>query len=142
MFFIVSVNQGRKNIGHHQLVICDKCGQYGHYEVLMTYMYLSFFFIPLFKWKKRYFVKTSCCHSLYQLNPKVGRHIRRGREVEITAKDLILIQRGTSIKQNNMAHKFCIHCNYTTTEEDFIYCPKCGTMLEEGKAAPKNHSVS
>ena len=46
MFFIMSVNQGRKNIGHHQLVICDKCGQYGRYEVLMTYMYLNLFFIP------------------------------------------------------------------------------------------------
>lgn len=142
MFFIASVNQGKKNIGHHQLVICDKCGQYGRYEVLMTYMYLSLFFIPIFKWKKRYFVKSSCCHTMYQLNPKVGRRIRRGMEVEITPKDLVLIQKGTAIRQNNLTHKFCIHCNYTTAEEDFAYCPKCGTLLEIGKVPPKNHTVS
>lgn len=141
MFFIVSVNQGRKNIGHHQLVICDKCGQYGRYEVLMTYMYLSLFFIPIFKWKKRYFVKSSCCHSLYQLNPKVGRQIRRGMEVEISPKDLVLIQKGMSVRQKAVTHKFCIHCNYNTVEEEYAYCPKCGTMLEIGQAPPNKHTV-
>ncbi|MCI5596443.1 MAG: zinc ribbon domain-containing protein [Lachnospiraceae bacterium] len=130
MFFIMGVNQGRKNIPHHQLVICDRCNQYGRYEVVMTYMYFSLFFLPLFKWKKRYFVKTSCCHSLYQLDPKIGRAIARGMEIEISPKDMILIQRGTGIKQEKTEHKFCIHCGYTTTEEDFDYCPKCGNLLE------------
>lgn len=133
MFFIASVKQGKKNIGHHQLVICDKCGQYGRYEVLMTYMYFSLFFIPLFKWKRRYYVKSSCCHSLYQLNAKVGSLIRRGREVEITAKDLTLIQRGSYTKQNQEVNKFCIHCSFTTGEPDFAYCPKCGKLLEENR---------
>ena len=133
MFFIVSVNQGKKNIAHHQLVICDKCGQYGRYEILMTYMYLSLFFIPIFKWKKRYYVKSTCCHSMYQLNSKVGNRIRKGKEVEITPKDLTLIQRGNHTKQAQPASKFCIHCSYTTTEPDFAYCPKCGTLLEESK---------
>lgn len=135
MFFIASVNQGKKNIGHHQLVICDKCGQYGRYEVLMTYMYFSFFFIPIFKWKRRYYVKSSCCHSMYQLNNKVGNLIRRGKEVEITPKDLTLLQRGSHTKQNQPVQKFCIHCSFTTTEADFAYCPKCGKLLEESKKA-------
>lgn len=133
MFFIMSVNQGKKNIGHQQLVICDKCGQYGRYEILMTYMYLSLFFIPIFKWKRRYYVKSSCCHTLYQLNPKVGNKIRRGREVEITPKDLNMMQRGNHSRQNQSVNKFCIHCSFTTTEADFAYCPKCGRLLEEGK---------
>ncbi|MDO4553583.1 MAG: zinc ribbon domain-containing protein [Lachnospiraceae bacterium] len=131
MFFIMGVNQGRKNILHHQLVICDRCNQYGRYEVMMTYMYFSLFFLPLFRWKRRYFVKTSCCHSLYQLNPKVGRALRRGLEVEITPNDLILIQKGTAVKQEAVRHKFCIHCGYTTMEEDFAYCPRCGNLLEQ-----------
>lgn len=138
MFFIMSVNQGKKNIGHQQLVICDKCGQYGRYEILMTYMYLSFFFIPIIKWKRRYYVKTSCCHTLYQLNPKVGNRIRRGREVEITAKDLNLMQRGNHNRQSQTVNKFCIHCSFTTAEPDFAYCPKCGKLLEEGRRPDGN----
>lgn len=134
MFFIMGVSQGRKNIPHHQLVICERCGQYGRYEVMMTYMYFSLFFLPLFKWKKRYFVKTSCCNSLYQLDSRVGRALARGAEVEITSRDLILIQKGTAARQEAMEHKFCIHCGYTTTESDFAYCPKCGNLLEQGKS--------
>ncbi len=133
MFILASVNQGKKNIGHHQLVICDKCGQYGRYEILMTYMYFSLFFVPIIKWKRRYFVKSTCCHTVYQLNGKVGDKIRRGKEVEITPRDLNLIQRGAHGKQNIPVQKFCIHCNFSTSEPDFAYCPKCGKLLEEGK---------
>lgn len=138
MFFIMGVNQGRKNIAHHQLVICDKCGQYGRYEVIMTYMYFSLFFLPLFKWKKRYFVKTSCCHSLYQLDSRVGRAIARGEEIEITLKDMVLIQKGTTARHETTNHKFCIHCGYTTTDSEFAYCPKCGSLLEQGDLERQN----
>ena len=141
MFSILSIKQGKKNIGHHQLIICDKCGQYGHYEVIMTYLYLCFLFIPLFKWKKRYFVKTSCCHSLYQLTNKVGRKIRRGAEVEIVPKDLILLQKGTPVKAAPESNKFCIHCGFTTQEPDYMYCPKCGKILETGKNASAVHKI-
>lgn len=132
MFFIMGVNQGRKNLVYHQMVVCERCGQYGRYEVVMTYMYLSLFFLPLFQWKKRYFVKTSCCHSLYQLDPRVGKAIAKGKEAEITPKDLVLIQKGMDARQEAKNHKFCIHCGYATTDEDFAYCPKCGNLLEQG----------
>lgn len=132
MFFIMGVNQGRKNISHHQMIICDRCGQYGRYEVMMTYLYFSLFFLPIFKWKKRYFVKTSCCHSLYQLDARVGKAVAKGEEVEITLQDMTLIQKGTAARQETASHKFCIHCGYTTTEDDFAYCPKCGHPLEIG----------
>ena len=72
---------------------------------------------------------------MYQLNNKVGNLIRRGKEVEITPKDLTLLQRGSHTKQNQPVQKFCIHCSFTTTEADFAYCPKCGNLLEESKKA-------
>jgi uncharacterized paraquat-inducible protein A len=68
---------------------------------------------------------------MYQLNNKVGDKVRKGKEVEITMKDLTLLQRGNNTKQAHNVHKFCIHCSYTTTEADFAYCPKCGKVLEE-----------
>ena len=95
MIFIGGISQGEKILNYTQTVICDICGRYGRYQVIMTYMYFSFFFIPLFKWNKRFYVKMSCCGSVYELDPEIGKEILAGRQVEITRKDLTLRQRGT-----------------------------------------------
>ena len=47
MFFICGINQGQKEIPYNKLVICGSCGGYGRYQVFMTYMCLSLFFIPV-----------------------------------------------------------------------------------------------
>ena len=90
MIFIGGISQGEKQLNYTQTVICDICGRYGRYQVFMTYMYFSFFFIPLFKWNKRFYVKMSCCGSVYELDPEIGKEILAGRQVEITRKDLTL----------------------------------------------------
>lgn len=60
----------------------------------MTYMYFSFFFIPLFKWNKRFYVQMSCCSAIYELEPEIGKAILRGEEPAITSADLHLVQEG------------------------------------------------
>ena len=57
MIFIGGISQGQKILDYVKTVICDRCGAYGRYQVMMTYMYFSFFFIPLFKWNKKFYVK-------------------------------------------------------------------------------------
>ncbi len=47
MIFIGGISQGQKILDYVKTVICDRCGGYGRYQVFMTYMYFSFFFIPL-----------------------------------------------------------------------------------------------
>ena len=62
MFFIGGITQGTKELVYNAAaMICGRCGRYGRYQVFMTYMCLSFFFIPIFKWGRKYYVKTSCC---------------------------------------------------------------------------------
>ena len=61
MIFIGGISSGTKAIEYIKTVICSHCGSYGRYQVFMTYMYFSFFFIPLFKWNKKFYVKMSCC---------------------------------------------------------------------------------
>ena len=43
MIFIGGISQGQKILDYVKTVICDRCGRYGRYEVVMTYMYFSFF---------------------------------------------------------------------------------------------------
>ncbi len=54
MIFIGGISQGQKILDYVKTVICDRCGRYGRFQVVMTYMYFSFFFIPLFKWNRKY----------------------------------------------------------------------------------------
>ena len=126
MIFIGGISSGRKHIEYLKTVICSRCGAYGRYQVFMTYMYFSFFFIPLFKWNKRFYVQMSCCNAVYELDPEVGRRLLRGEDLEIQESDLTLVQDGTGNPWSR--GKKCSHCGFET-EEDFAYCPKCGNPL-------------
>ena len=44
MFFIMGVSQGQKKLNFDQLIVCGRCGRYGHLEVYMVYSYLSLFY--------------------------------------------------------------------------------------------------
>ncbi len=134
MFFIMGINQGMKELAYRaDLFICERCGRYGRYQVYMTYMYLSLFFIPTFKWGKRYYVKTTCCGAVYELPQDIGRRIARGENLTITPDMLTPVSGGSGGSLPDHAAgasavrpaKHCANCGYETTE-DFEYCPKCG----------------
>ncbi len=92
MFFMIGITTGRKDLSCNQMIICSHCGKYGRYSVYMTYTVLSLFFIPCFRWNRKYYVTTSCCDTTYRLDPETGRKIARGEAVEITPDKLTLIR--------------------------------------------------
>lgn len=146
MFFIMGINSGQKELPFRQLVVCGICGGYGRYQVFMTYTSLSLFFIPILKWGRRYYVTMSCCGSVYELAPEVGKRIAKGEQAEIYPADLTLVKRGRRqawapdsgygdsqedcgpAKAAGGKH-VCENCGYETSE-DFSYCPKCGEKLK------------
>ena len=95
MFFIMGITDGRRNFDFTQTVICDVCGKYGRYQVFMTYMVLSLFFIPCFKWNKHYYVQMSCCNTVYELNPEMGKRIARGEQIDIRQEHLNRVSNGS-----------------------------------------------
>ena len=124
MFFMMGITDGRKDLNFLQTIICNICGRYGRYNVFMTYTVLSLFFIPCFKWNKHYYVQTSCCGTVYELNPEIGKAIARGEQVEIQLEHLSRVNQG-GYRYNR---KHCFRCGYETSE-DFEYCPKCGSRF-------------
>ena len=116
----MGITDGQKELNYNcgGMNICKSCGAYSSYTVFMTYMCLSLFFIPVFKWGKKYYVKASCCNSIFKLNEEKGKAIARGEDVRIADADL------TVLRQYNR-QKRCENCGYQTTE-DFEFCPKCG----------------
>lgn len=123
MFLIMGVDSKRKQLNYNKVFICDRCGQYGRYEVFMTYMCFSLFFIPLIKWNRQFYVRTTCCNTVYALDPAIGRAIANGKEVEIRTEHLRRVQ-----GQSYESQKRCSQCGFTTSEA-FEYCPKCGTRF-------------
>ena len=119
MFFMMGITDGKKNLDFSQTIICNLCGKYGRYQVFMTYMCLSLFFIPCFKWNKKYYVQSSCCNTIYELDGEIGKRIARGEQVEILPQHLQKVQEGRG------RYRRCANCGFET-QEDFEYCPKCG----------------
>lgn len=111
-----------KNIDFTQTIVCSNCGAYGRYEVFMTYSYFSLFFIPILRWNKKYYVKNTCCGSLYTIDKDLGGDIERGQVTKIHEKDL----HGININYNSQ--RSCSNCNYTL-DSHYEYCPKCGKKI-------------
>ncbi len=122
MIFIFSISNREEEFDFSQTKICKICGSYGRLEAFMTYSYFSLFFIPIFKWNKKYYIKSTCCASIYRIEKELGKDIKRGESVTIQESDLNLVS--TNYKDMQV----CENCNYPV-EEAFEYCPKCGEKL-------------
>jgi predicted Zn-ribbon and HTH transcriptional regulator len=127
MFFITGITTKRKALDYYNPIMCKTCGKYGRYEAFVEYMVLSLFFIPIFKWNKKYYAYTTCCNSLYLINNKekaLAIERGQGQNVSLNEEDLVLLQTG------NAYLKFrCPNCGFEM-EDDCNYCPKCGSKLK------------
>ncbi|ABW17788.1 zinc ribbon domain-containing protein [Alkaliphilus oremlandii] len=124
MFFIMGISPRREELDFNQTVVCSRCGKYGRYNGIREYTALSLFFIPVLKWGKKYYVRSSCCGSVYSIEKDLGDRIVKGENITLRDVDLSLIHGGEKYHG-----KRCAHCNFQT-HEDFTYCPKCGTPFE------------
>ncbi len=124
MFFIMGISSGQKKLDFIQTMLCSRCEQFGRFEIFMTYTYLSLFFIPVFKWNKIFFVKATCCGTLYTIDPSIGKRILKGEQITINRQDLHVV----NSEHNNTASYRCPGCGYAAAA-DFLYCPKCGNRL-------------
>lgn len=122
MFFIGGIMDGKKLFSHfRQVVTCGNCGQYAAFEAFMTYTYFMFFFIPLFKWNRHYFVRSTCCGSVWEIPREKGEAIARGEEIALTNDDLTPTMYGRRAR-------VCPACG-TVVEGTFKFCPHCGKEL-------------
>lgn len=121
MFFMMGIMDRRKDFDFAQTIICNLCGAYGRYQLFMTYTVLEIFFIPTFKRNKHYYVQTSCCNTVYELDPEIGKRIAAGEDITITENMLFKVSQGNRTKR-------CMNCGFETYE-DFQYCPKCGSRF-------------
>ena len=122
MFFIgiFGVQNKTGQIASEAAVICPVCGRYGRYDILRSYYYFHVFFIPLWRWNKRYYIKTHCCSRVCELDQDIGSKIEAGRAVIIEREHIHCADRA--------AAPSCPNCS-ARLDPGFVYCPYCGSSL-------------
>lgn len=123
MFFIFGISNGEKQLDYNETMVCKRCGSFGRFEVYMTYMYFSLFFIPLIIWNRKYYARSTCCNAVYSIPADIGKKIRRGEKVNLSEMDL---EPAGGFGQGSV--RVCPNCGYPV-EPDFDYCPKCGSRI-------------
>lgn len=121
MFFIMGINPREKQLDFSQSIRCKRCGRYGRLEVFLTCMCFNLFFIPLFRWNKQYYARTTCCGGAALLPKELGERIAAG-EVDSIDPDSLCFSEACG------GQRICRHCGYPA-EESFSYCPNCGQRL-------------
>ena len=122
MFFFFAVMPFQEKLDYPISGICQNCGNVCSYDILMSGSTFTLFFIPIFRFGKKYFVRINCCDSFYLLNSDIGKKIERGTLVAFSEADL------TYISGKLTKYKNCPHCGQEV-ENDFIHCPRCGVKL-------------
>ncbi len=125
MFFIgvFGIQDKDKHIGTYNNIVCPACGKLARYEIHKTYRYLHIFFIPTFRWNTRYIVKASCCGSIYELDPFVGREFEKDPRTGIRPENLRRLD-------HYIPFRYCPDCRIDVPSE-FSYCPYCGGRLQQ-----------
>lgn len=120
MFLIAGTCGGSAELAYSGgMNICPGCGAYCSYNVFMTYTSITLFFVPIVKAAKKYYVRTSCCGSIYKLSKEKGRILERHGETEVTPEDLSPFGKSARV---------CPQCG-AQMQDGFDYCPKCGMKL-------------
>ncbi len=119
MFFIgiFGIQDREKLIREFEGVICPECGSLTRAELIERSTCFYFFFIPLFSWNKRYFVKFRCCNSMYSVDADYGGDLKNGAELDTNR----LVSMG---RRNNQCPNCGIYVNPA-----YNYCPNCGHRL-------------
>lgn len=121
MFIIAGTKECQKKLEFEQRGKCPVCGRDDTYiEVYLVYMCFFLYFIPTFKWRKRYYATMTCCGSFVQLDKEIGKDIEKNMITYIEVEKLELV--------GKCDKKTCNHCG-EIIEDRFDFCPKCGSKI-------------
>ena len=120
MFFVIGMTPKNWILPFQQQGICPVCGRMTRFEAWAAANCLSLFFIPVFRFGKRYSLVGACCGASCELPPALGKAIERG---EVDSVDLSQLH-FSGWPQG----KRCPSCG-ADADPSFQFCPRCGARL-------------
>ncbi len=120
MFFIFGINNEEKQTDISWQAVCPVCGRLSRVCLFESYTVFSLFFIPLFKWNRKYRLQMVCCGAFTETERDTAEKLK---DHEITQVDLAGLSFHGGIRE-----KRCRNCG-ASVQEDFDFCPRCGSAL-------------
>ncbi len=122
MFFIgiVGVMDQKSKIRDIKLAPCRVCEAPETGTLIRIERVFSLFFVPVYRWNKRYAVQCKRCGTLYWLTREKGESLESGQEESIGYWEML---------ENKMIRGgICPDCQQRVLPS-FRYCPYCGKKL-------------
>ncbi|HEX3040337.1 MAG TPA: zinc ribbon domain-containing protein [Caproiciproducens sp.] len=121
MFLIFGFTNGQSSIGTRRcrFFTCCSTGDTMAY-VTCTYQQFTLFFLPLFRFNKRYLVTCPGCGTVYEIPKEEGQRLERNYAAEINPNLMYAVHRSNK--------KICPNCK-CAVDQNSRYCPNCGTSL-------------
>ncbi len=121
MFLIFGITNGTNDLGVRKCRFFSCCSSSEVMAaVTCTFEQFTLFFIPLFRFRKRYFVSCPNCGTVYEMRSDEGKRIERDYAAEINPDMLFIVQGANK--------KTCPSCK-CSVDPYCRYCPNCGTSL-------------
>lgn len=121
MFFIIGTASGTTDFGTRLCRYLPCCGKNNvRVAFTCTYQQFTLFFIPLFRFGKRYFITCPDCGAVYELRKDEGERAAANWNAEINPDCIFIVQ--------NSYKKTCPACK-CSVNSDSRFCPNCGQRL-------------
>jgi ribosomal protein L32 len=127
MILFFGVGKGSDDLYLDQKIVCPMCGKKAELQVYCDYKAFQLFFIPVYKWDKRYYARTTCCGAVCPVPFREGEALDSGDIERLDVKRLPLVQLHAAPQL-----KVCAACGYETSQP-FRFCPMCGKPLGDGQ---------
>ena len=120
MFFIVGITSGTSELGMRRCASFPCCSHGGAAALTCVYRQFTFFFLPLFRFGKRYFISCPDCGAVYEIERDEGKRVELDPQAEIDP--------GRIHRLAGRAARFCPNCGQRVNP-DSRFCPFCGSRL-------------
>ncbi len=121
MFLIFGITNGANDLGVRKCEFFSCCASREVMAaVTCTFQQFTLFFIPLFRFGKRYFVSCPNCGTVYEIRKDEGKRLERDYAAEINPDALFIVQGANK--------KICPGCKCSVAP-NCRYCPNCGASL-------------
>ena len=119
MFFLITgVNTKAEHLGDAPNVVCPSCGALCCMHITILYELLHLFFIPVFKWNRRYLVTSPCCGAVFELEREEGEAFKKGEKGTVEPARM-------HRTRDFHAGAACPDCG-ASLPPGAKYCPNCG----------------
>ncbi len=124
MFFIgiFGIESKEKEIKTFGGTVCPDCGKYTQAALTESYTYFHIFFIPAFRWNRRFFIKLRCCGSVYEAPENYVKQLKNAYTIDFS----LLKKARTGFGGYEEFWAECHSCG-KSFDNSFAYCPYCGT---------------